>query len=84
LHIPDLEALPDGGELARDGVLRDVILARWATRNDAPRLAAALAHARRANALDDIEALDYAFREIAVAAMSSLSRLRAAYPELPR
>jgi hypothetical protein len=86
VHLPDLDqtVFPPGQpvRLTGDLVTRDVIAARYALQDQPPRISAALAHCARARDLDDHEALDYAFRELAVAAMANLSRLRAAYPEL--
>lgn len=86
MDTPDLDhlVLPPARpvRLTGDAVLRDVAAARYAMQDAPPRIAAALAHCARARDLDDHEALDYAFRELAVAAMANLSRLRAAYPEL--
>jgi hypothetical protein len=90
LHIPDLDHLVMAPappvRLTGDGVLRDVMAARYALQDNPPRIAAALAHCARARDLGDegAEALDYAFRELAVAAMANMSRLRAAYPELAK
>jgi hypothetical protein len=82
-HIPDLDHLvhPPRRPLP---LTRDVMAARYAMQDQPPSIAGALAHCARARDLDDHEALDYAFRELAVAAMANLSRLRAAYPELIR
>jgi hypothetical protein len=82
-NLHDLELPPSPPvPIVGDGVIRDVCAARYATQERPPRLTAALARAARARDVDDVEALDYAYRELAVAAMVNLSRLRAAYPEL--
>ena len=88
MHIPDLDhtVFPPAQPLRLTGdlVVRDVIAARYAMQDNPPRIAAALAHCARARDLGDegIETLDYAYRELVVAGMANLSRLRAAYPEL--
>jgi hypothetical protein len=85
MDIPDLDLVTGPPvRLTGDGVLRDVYAARYVLQDRPPRIAAALAHAARARDLEDVVALDYAYRELAVAAMANLSRLRAAYPELIR
>lgn len=82
---PDLDQLvqPPLPPVARaDYVLRDVQAARFAWQDNPPTIQAALAHCARARDMDDEEMLDCAYRELAVAAMGNLSKLRAAYPEL--
>ena len=81
----DLDQLPQPPlfPLGRaDYVFRDVQAARMAWQDNPPTIQAALAHCARARDMDDEEMLDCGYRELAVAAMSNLSKLRAAYPEL--
>lgn len=86
MHLPDLDHLviPPAAPVRLTGlfVVRDVHAALYALQDNPPRISAALAHCARARDLEDHEALDYAFRELAVAAMANMTRLRTAYPEL--
>lgn len=85
MPIPDVDPVTAPPvRLTGDGVLADVYAARYVLADRPPRLAAALAHAARALDADDIVALDYALREGTVALMATMSRIRAAYPELFR
>lgn len=78
---------PPGAPAQGDEVLRDV-LARYRQvqrgETDAPKLLPAMVQARREQIFDNAVELDAALREVAVAALWSMARIRQAYPEIVR
>lgn len=61
-----------------DRVVADVLELRSATREAPPQLRPAWANLERAYASGDEAAIDYALRELVVAGMATMTRIRAA------
>lgn len=83
-RIPVDRPPPAAAHPAGDQVIRDVLERyRQAITGDAPpQLGPAILSARREQLLDNAAELDNALREVAVAALMTMARLRGACPEI--
>lgn len=79
-NTPDRESVST--HFRDDHVVEDVLLLRWDTLARPPGLEPAYQRALAARDAEDLEALDRALRELAAAAMNSLTVLRKHTPTL--